>query len=286
MSLLAIEPIRDEDLAEFCQFLNKNLSQQHTPEDWAKAFMQDWGIEKPNNGFLLRDDGRVVGGIGAIYARRPVRGNPMNLCNITSWCVLDQYRSQSMRLAMALTSQPGFHYSDLTPTEVVSKTLQFLKFKPMNERHAVWPNLPWPVSLLSGIHVVTDPDRIEKVMAPEEARAYRDHRHLSWLHHLAVGHTGSYCHVVWKKKKLKGISGAFVLATSDPELLLKYRLTLGNHLLFRHGQLFTRIESRFLGGVPRPCIELSGYRNKVFRSDILNESDVSNLYTEIVALDI
>jgi hypothetical protein len=38
MSLPTIEPIKDEDLADFCQFLNKNLSQQHTPEDWARAY--------------------------------------------------------------------------------------------------------------------------------------------------------------------------------------------------------------------------------------------------------
>jgi len=38
--------------------------------------------------------------------------------------------------------------------------------------------------------------------------------------------------------------------------------------------------------VPRPGIELSGYRNKVFCSDTLSEADISNLYTEIVALDL
>ena len=105
---------------------------------------QDWCPSKPNNGFLIRHEGRIVGGIGAIYAERLVRGRTERFCNITSWCVLDAFRAQSMRLAMALTGQPGFHFTDLTPTEVVSKTLQFLKFKPMNERQAIWPNLPWP----------------------------------------------------------------------------------------------------------------------------------------------
>ena len=281
-----IEQIRDEDLAEFCQFLNKNLSQQHTPENWAKAFMQNWRIDKPNNGFLLRDGGRIVGGIGAIYARQLIRDKEESLCNITSWCVLDEYRSQSMRLALALTSQPGVHYTDLTPTEVVSKTLQFLKFKPMNERHAVWPNPPWPFSRFAGVRIITEPDRIEESLKPEDASAYRDHRHLPWLNHLAVGRTGNYCHVVWKKNRLKGVPGAFVLAASDPDLLLKYRLGIGNHLLSRHGLLYTRMESRLLPKIPRPCIELSGYRNKVFRSETLTESDISNLYTEIVALDI
>ena len=46
------------------------------------------------------------------------------------------------------------------------------------------------------------------------------------------------------------------------------------------------MESRLLPRIPGPGIELSGYRNKVFRSETLTESDISNLYTEIVALDI
>ncbi|MEA2078695.1 MAG: hypothetical protein U9P00_02345, partial [Pseudomonadota bacterium] len=275
-----------EELLDFCRFLTENLSQARSPEDWAEAFRQDWGVEKPNNGFLIRVDGQIVGGIGAIYAQRLIQGKPETFCNITSWCVLHQYRSQSMRLALAVTSQPSFHFTDLTPTEVVSKTLQFLKFKPMNERQAVFPNVPWLFSLLAGVRVITDPDEIEQVLSPEERKAYRDHRHLPWLNHLAVGRPGAYCHVVYKRTQLKGVPGAFVLATGDPRRFLKHRFVLGSHLLFRHGLLFTRVESRLLPKVPRPCIELSGYRNKVFRSDTLSEADISNLYTEIVALDL
>ena len=286
MSQPTIEPITDSDLLDYCRFLTRNLSNARTADEWAGAFRQNWGVEKPNNGFMLRVEGQIVGGIGAIYARRLVRGKPEEFCNITSWCVLDEYRSQSMRLAIALTSQPGFHFTDLTPTEVVSRTLQFLKFRPMNERQAVWPNLPWPLSRLSGVRVITDSNAIEASLSPEAARAYLDHRHLSWLNHLAVGRPGDYCHVVYKKNRLKGLPGAFVLGFSSPEQFVKYRTALGNHLLFSNSLVFTRVESRLLTRVPWPGIELAGFRNKVFRSDTLAEADISNLYTEIVALDL
>jgi hypothetical protein len=281
-----LEPIRDSDLTDFCQFLVENLSRQRTADEWASAFLQEWGVEKSNNGFLLRDDNQIVGGIGAIYAERLIRGKPERFCNITSWCVLDRYRSQSMRLAIALTSQPGFHFTDLTPTEVVSKMLQFLKFKPMNERQAVWPNPPWPFSLLAGVRVITESDTIEQVLSPEDARVYLEHKHLPWLNHLAVGRPGNFCHVVYKRTRLKGLPGAFILSFSKPEQLIKYRFALGNHLLFRKGLVFAKVESRLLARVPKSSIELTGFRNKVFRSDTLSEADISNLYTEIVALNI
>jgi hypothetical protein len=214
-----------------------------------------------------------------------IRGRPERFCNITSWCVLEEYRAQSMRLAMAVVSQPGFHFTDLTPTEVVSKTLQFLKFKPMNERQAVWPNFPWPFSRFHGVRVVTCHDAIEAVLAVEDAKVFRDHRSLPWLRHAAVGRPGAYCHVVWKPNRLKGVPGAMVLAFSDAELFLRYRLPIGGHLL-RQACFYTRVESRLLPRLPALSLELAGFRNKVFRSDTLAEADISNLYTEIVGLDL
>ena len=285
MGLPILEPIRDQDLPAFCRFLTVHLGAERTPEKWALAFQQNWGVAKPNNGFLIRDQDRIVGGIGAIYAERVLRGRPERFCNITSWCVLEAYRAQSMRLAMAVVSQPGFHYTDLTPTEVVSKMLQFLKFKPMNERQVVWPNVPWPFARPGRVRVIVDYNAIEQVLSRAEAKVFNDHRHLPWLRHVALGRPGAFCHVVWKPNRLKGVPGAMVLAFSDAELFLRHRFPLAGHLL-RRGNLYTRVESRLLPRVPTPSRELTGFRNKVFRSDTLTEADISNLYSEIVALDL
>jgi hypothetical protein len=286
MALPTLHPIRDEDLPAFCRFLTEHLSNERSPEAWAEAFRQNWCRDKPNNGFMLRDGERIVGGIGAIYAERMVRGRPERFCNITSWCVLDAYRTQSGRLALAVVSQPGFHFTDLTPTEVVSKTLQFFKFKPMDERHLIVPNVPWPFGPAASVRVVADPARIEALLGPDDARAYRDHRHLPWLHHLAVGHRDRWTHVVWRRTRLKNVPGAMILAVGDAELFLRCRLAVGNHLLWRHAAPYMRIEARLLPRLPRPSLVLAGYRNKVYRSDTLTERDISNLYSELVALDL
>jgi hypothetical protein len=85
---------------------------------------------------------------------------------------------------------------------------------------------------------------------------------------------------------LKGITGAIIIALSDAELFLRHRLALGSYLLVHHGLLYTRVESRLLPRLPTLCIELSGYRSKVFKSDTLTAADMSNLYSELVALDL
>ena len=35
MSKPSVEPIKDEELLDFCRFLTENLSQERSPEDWA-----------------------------------------------------------------------------------------------------------------------------------------------------------------------------------------------------------------------------------------------------------
>jgi hypothetical protein len=138
----------------------------------------------------------------------------------------------------------------------------------------------------TGVRLTTDPQRIAAVLAPENARTYHDHKHLPWLNHLAVGRANAWCHVVWKPTRLRGIAGAMILAVSDGELFLRHRHAVGSHLLLRHGLPYTRMESRLLPQVPKRCIELAGYRNKVFKSDTLSAEDMTNLYSEIVALDL
>jgi hypothetical protein len=287
MALPKLEPIRDEDLPAFCAFLHKHLNPSHPADTWADAFRQNWGVDKPNNGFLIRDEaGEIAGGIGAIYGAYPVRGKIEQFCNITSWMVLDAYRTQSMRLAMAVISQPGFHFTDLSPTAVVEQSLKFLKFKPMNEARTVLFNLPAPHQRLTGAGIVSNPERIEHVLDAASAKVYRDHKHFPWLNFLAVGKGSNRSLVIYKRATLKSLPSAEIIGFTNPETFLRYLPVLSCHFLLS-GMLTTRVESRLLPGKPAwPHTELTGYRHRVYRSDTLGEADIQNLYSEYVALDL
>ena len=48
--------------------------------------------------------------------RRPCQaGRVARFCNLTSWCVLPDYRSPSISLLTALLRQGGYHFTVLTP---------------------------------------------------------------------------------------------------------------------------------------------------------------------------
>lgn len=283
MPLPDLAPITDADIGEYCEFLGQHLNPNIAPGRFLAAFNQRWGMDKPNHGFLIRDRGAIVGGIGAIYALRTLHGKPEPFCNITSWCVLEPYRAQSMRLAMALVSQEGFHYTDLTPTEVVAKSLQFLKFKPLDGSRTVILNLP---VISPRIHVLTETEEIRKVLPPHVTQVCDDHVHFPWLLHVALGKSGAFCYVIYKRKMLKGLPSAEVIGISDGDLFLHCHRAFGSHALLRHGMVTSRVESRLLLRKPALAREISGYRAKMYRSESLSEHDIDNLYSELVALDL
>ena len=239
-------------------------------------------MSPPNHGFVLRDAERIVGGIGAYYAESTIKGQPQRICNITSWCVLDAYRKQSMRLAMALIAQKGYHFTDFSPTKIVGGVLQFLRLRPLDERQVVIINLAWPAI---GSKLLTQPQDIENALQGDALRAYRDHTMFPWLHHVLIGTPNKWRHVIYKRTRFKWLPSAHVLYLCDPAIFEQRYCRLARHFIAR-GLASTQVECRFLTRRPCPSAIRSGFNAKVYLSPTPSDNDIDNLYSETMALDL
>lgn len=277
-----IEPVTEHTLPEFADFLYANLSKERSPAEWQHALRVNWIPERPNFGFIMRDEGRIVGGIGAIYALRHIHGREERFCNITSWCVLDAYRKQSMRLAMAIIEQPGYHFTDFSPTEVVGGVLRFLKFKPIDDRQTVILNLPY---LFAGGRVITERAGMETVLHDEALQAYRDSSNFPWLEHLAVGAGASWSHIIYKRWIFKGLPAARIIHVGDPDVFSRHVNRLSAHFL-SSGIVSTHVETRHLRRDVFPSRIRSGFNAKLYLSPNLQEPDIDYLYSETVAMNL
>ena len=123
-------------------------------------------------------------------------------------------------------------------------------------------------------------------MPPADAKVFRDHRHLPWLRHVAVGRPGRVlprrleAEPTERRPRSDGAGVQRRRAVPALPPAPWARICCGS------GCLYTRVESRLLPRMPTLSKELAGFRNKVFRSDTLAEADISNLYSEIVGLDL
>jgi len=277
-----IEPISAATLPQFAAFLSANMGNRRRSEDWIAGLQTDWHGDRPNHGFLLREEQTIVGGIGAFYAQRRIRGQTEKFCNITSWCVLDSHRKWSMPLAMAVIKQPGYHFTDFSPTQVVGGVLRFLKFKPLDEAVAVIANA---LAVPLGGKIVATPAGIARGLTGDARQIWQDHAQFGWLRHVLVGQPGHWCHVIYKRDRFKGLPSARIVYRSDADLLASYLPRLAWHFLGA-GMVTTQIERRFLRDLPRFSRLRTGFNPKLHLSATLRDEDIDYLYSESVALDL
>ncbi|MBF0358383.1 MAG: hypothetical protein HQL70_07220 [Magnetococcales bacterium] len=282
---MEILPIKDSDLVPVCDFLHANLPSQITTDNWLAAFRLQWSNNRPNHGFMLIHEDRIVGVVGAFYSQQLLRGKTVDICNIHSWTVLPEYRSDSIYLLIKIIRQPGFHFTILTPRAQEMEIYRFLKFRTIITRMVITANFPWPFARLTGLRSVTDTGKLQQVLKAEDGRIHCDHTALPWLKHIAVGVGDKFCYVIYQCIKLKNLPVAAVLYVSDPELFDRYRLALG-HALFLRGLLFMRVESRFQTALPKLSIVQKYPNPTLVLSDLLVDADVKNIYSERTALNL
>lgn len=282
MSRPEIAPILAADLPAVAAFLHEHLARERSVADWQAALDTHWGGPRPNHGFMLVDAGRIVGTICAFYAQRRIGERTLGVCNITSWCVLDSHRKLSMKLAMAVVQQPGWDFTDFSPTPVVGGVLRFLKFKPLPEAQTVVFSVPGPGG---GARVLTAEADIRAALAGDALQAWEDHRRFPWLKHVLIGRPGAWCHVIYKRRTFKGLPSAQLLHVGSPPVLGAALGRWNRHMLAQ-GIATSHIESRWLPHKPWHGVVRSGFNAKVFLSQTLAEPEVDYLYSETMAMDL
>jgi hypothetical protein len=281
-----LAPIRAADLADVGEFLHAHLNARLSAEEWARSVVPTWPVSSPNHGFLLRDDsagGRVVGAQLAFYSERVVEGAVQDFCNVGAWCVLEDYRSQGLRLLRAVLAQRQYHFTDLSPSGNVVALNRTLGFEPLDTTTALVPH--HPVVRRRGARVLADPAELGQVLRGEDLRIFEDHRGASATIHLALLEDMGHCYVVVRRDRRKNLPVfASLLHIGTPEVLRRNLPLLGHHLLTRHGLVCSLVEVRLLGSRPAGSVLLRSSRPKMFRSarhGSLPAASVDNLYSEL-----
>ena len=285
MLALRVEPITGPDLPRVAAFLHHHLNQRLSAETWARSITPPWPVDAPNHGFMLTEQSTVVGAYVAFYAEQPVDGRPERFCNLGPWCVLPAYRFHGVRLLKAMLAQPGYHFTDLSPSGSVVVINERLGFTRLDTATALVPHLPWPSLPRRDTGISTDPAVIERTLTGQQLALYRDHRTAAAAHHLLLRRGDAHCYVVFRRDRRRGLP-VFVsfLHVSDPELFGAMARRLARHLLFRHGALASLAELRVVGRRPRPSLLLAANRRKMFHSQRLRPDQVSYLYSELTCL--
>jgi hypothetical protein len=286
MSRVAITPIQESDLPAVARFLNQHLNREISPEAWVQSLIHPWCASRPNFGFQARAEEGLVGVFCAIYSDQIIDGRRETFCNPHSWCMLDNYRGHSVNLPLHLLRQRGYHFTMLTPDPKVAEIFLHLGFKVLDESVIVFPNLPSVFAAAGARVVCSQPDLIPGHLSDSTRADFEAHRDIPWLRFVAFGNPGDVCLVIYKRGRWKRLPCARIIYISDPAAFDRHLRLLQNHLLLRHGLVVSRVEERFL--IRRPGLSHSERRTqpKLFLSTSLRDSQIRDVYSELVALDL
>jgi len=284
VSRIAVAPIRHTDLGRVGEFLHKNLNSRISAVDWARAAHPPWPVDSPNHGFMLLDEDHILGVYLAFYSDRSIDGRKERFCNLAAWCVLPKSRLHSMQLLKALLGQPGYHFTDLSPSGNTVPINERWKFKHLNTTTALMLNLPWP-SWPGRYHVSSERAVIESILPARELQIYRDHEQARAAKHVVMTLRNEQCYVMFRRDWRKNLPlFASVLYVSNPSLFLRMARVFGCHLLLRYRIPVTLLELRIVGGQPAGSFRLNSARPKMFKSDFLQPDQIDNLYSELVCV--
>jgi hypothetical protein len=282
-NMVAVLPIAAPDLPDIAAFLARGFNATQSADAWLRAFRQDWAERPPNYGFMLKDEDRIVGAIGAIYSDQLVHGRRERFCNINNWYVEPDYRRHSILLLSKLLAQPGLHFTNFTPRPDLVAMFLALKFRYVDDGRVTYllntPRLPFGRSrVLTG-------DAALAALPPEEAKTFRDHAACAGLGQVALGATqDGFTHVAFFRSTIKHLPCITVLHVGDPAVLARHLPALRGHFLVHLRAPLTRIDTRLLPARVPLAIELQRPPHTMYLSRSLQPADVTCLYTELAAL--
>jgi hypothetical protein len=276
-----VKPITDADIQAVAEFLRNDMGSGVSAADWQRAMTPPWDFEQPNHGYLLREDGRVVGAYLALYSERMIDGHPRRICNLGTWCVTDEHRAAGLRLLRSVLRQRGYTFTDLTPNSTVVALDSRLGFDRLDTARALFPNVPWPLRS-RGVRVVDAPDEIDDMLCGRDRTIYRDHSATA-AYHVVLAKGDRCCYVMYRRDlgRLKRVPYfASILYISDPELFRDWAPHFYRYLLLRRGIPLTLAELRLVKHRPPRSVMVGGPA-KMYLSEDLKPDQIDYLYSEL-----
>jgi hypothetical protein len=279
---IEVRAITDADAPRLGEFLAAQFAGRPPPSVWARAVLFQWQVDRPNAGYMLVDDGVIVGAHLAHYAERTIDGKRERFCNLGAWAVLPAYRVHALRLLMALIRQDGYHFTDLTPRPHVVAINRRLGFAFLDTSTILVPNIPI-IPWIHHVAVTSDPAVLARTLTGDELQIYKDHAMAPAARHVMLIRGDESCYVMFRTRLWHRARIACVLHVSDPDAFVKLVRPLRHHLLLHHGAVATQVETRLVERLPRPR-RACRRPPKMFLSSRLAPDQIDDLYSELVCL--
>ncbi len=261
--------------------------QKLNKDDWYSLLSLRWSSEYDHFGYILVDQDKVVGFLGAFFHERTIEGKTHQICNLFCWYVLKEYRRESLSLILAALKEKNVTVTSLTPSQDASKIQKMLQFITLETSVKIFTPLSAFFPASKGI-LSNDSDLIRSLLNEQELVYFNDHLLPKMCSHLVFSSNGvndSYCYIIYNTVSKKHISFTQIYYLSNPELFKTCLPRIQRYLFKANRSLFIITDKRLLKGYsPRLGFEHKLRYQRLYRSPNLTPEHLDNLYTELLFL--
>lgn len=173
-----------EEREEIAQFMNEVFHKAKWDiEGWRRLLAGRWCGPEGRFAISVRDEGKLVGVLGLVYADRMTSGGVRTTADMTSWYILKEYRGQGIgqkMLALA-TSDPSVTVTNFSSAKAAVSVLVNAGLTVLDKERLVWH----PRVNAAGLIVYDDPLTLGDRLPAKDRKIIGDHQDLK-LRHLSV----------------------------------------------------------------------------------------------------
>jgi len=281
-----VRPARPEDVEPLCTFLHVGFARKIGVDSWRRLFDYGWLDKKPNLGFVLTLGDVIAGFLGAVYARRQIRGQSRVICNCTSWYILPKYRGWGPALLAAALGDQDVCYTNLTPSPASARMFEAMGFTCLESQRIIFtPLLHVDTLRAPGAEIIFDLDGIRSLLNDDQRLIFDDHLAYECLH-LALRDGAECAYLVVKRRTKRGLALSELLYCSAPHILVRHLERAKLAILRRQRTVALMADPRlFRAPLPRG-VRIRRQNQTLFRSSLFEPEELDNLYSELVLLPI
>jgi hypothetical protein len=254
-------------------------------ESWRKIFVPPWPTSEDFCGYVLLQDGAVKGYLGLIFSQRMLNNKAEKFCNMTSWIVNEDCRSQSLKLLLEVLKLKDYTLTNFTASPTVATILSKLGFTEFAVHQRVLLPLPRIAFTRRGQRCDFDAGLIRSKLSGADLRIFGDHEGLDCRHLLLQSDRGD-CYVVLKNTERKRLTWAKVHYLSNAAVFHECMESLLAGICFRLRVCGVMVDERYVEGYRfRASVGYPHQRRAYFKSNsVVDKNLIDTLYSEVVIL--
>ena len=267
--------------------LNEFQSTPIKPHQWKRLFSRHWCTNDDPIGYVLTDDGNIVGFFGVCISYRTINRGVHKFCNLSTWVVKEQFRNNSLALLFNILKMRNVIFTAFTPSATARDIYQALGFQELESRFIALLPIPSTNTFNAKYKLVFSQNKIAQIISDDHKVLLHDHLPFSSTN-VVIQKGEEYCLIIGKKTKKKRLPFLQILYISDKDIFASYCKTLAITACVKLRVFGLIIEARHLTQRSRFNLNYEFHKDNstMFKCAFIERNEIDMLYSELFVLDI